>query len=96
MAVEYTLEQRALRADALLKDTLLTEAFQAVHNQYVTAFMNCAPSDDRGRARYQDALRDLVAVKSHLLAVVAEGELEARRAQEFQKATAIQKITRIF
>lgn len=96
MTPEYTTEQRARRAEELAKDSLLTEAFETVHNAYITAFMNCLPNDDRGRARYQDALRDLVAVKSHLLAVVAQGDLEAKRAQEFSKPTLVQRATRIF
>jgi hypothetical protein len=92
----HTSEQRALHADHLLKDYLLTEAFEKLQAAYVTAFRMCRQDDDRGRLRYQDALNDLDAVKSHLMAVVAHGELEAKRAAEFRKASTVEKITRIF
>lgn len=96
MAAEYTTEQRANRARELLNDSLFNEALKAVHDAYVLAFRSCAAEDDRGRARYQDALNDLDAVKRHLLAVVADGELDARRAQELQTPTIAQRVIRAF
>lgn len=91
-----SLEQRARKAQELLDNTMLSEAFNAVAQAYVLAFRKCAPNDDRGRARYQDALNDLDAVKVHLQAAVVQGELDAKRAQEFQTPTLAQRVTRIF
>jgi FixJ family two-component response regulator len=96
MAVEFTSEQRSRRAADLLQDPLFNEAIKAVHDAYVAAFRSCRGDDDRGRRRYSDALNDLDAVKAHLLAVVAQGELDAKRAQELQTPTLTQKVTRIF
>lgn len=94
--MSLTPEQRGRRAQELLDNVMFQEALKAVADAYVVAFRRCAMSDDRGRARYQDALNDLDAVKAHLIAVVAEGELDAQRAQGFQTPTLAQRVTRIF
>lgn len=95
-APQFTDEQRQRHANELKNNYLLNEAFEKVTAAYVFAFRQCHQNDDRGRARYQDALNDLDAVKAHLLAVIAHGELEAKRAAEFQTDTIAKRITRIF
>lgn len=89
-------EQRAERAHHLLQDQMLQESLTVLRDTYVAALRGCTAKDDLGRYRYAVALDVIDGVERHLTAVLNLGKLNPKQGQEFQSATAIQKIARVF
>jgi hypothetical protein len=88
--------QRATHAQQLLGDKILQESLKALSDVYTMALRQCAAKDDIGRYRYAVALDVVDGVTRHLNAVLNDGKLAAKEAQEFQSRTPIEKIARIF
>ena len=69
---------RAARAQALLENELLQEAFKALEDDYVAAWKTWAAADTAGRERLWQAVNVLGKVRDHLARVVADGRLAQR------------------
>ncbi len=89
-------KQRAVRAHELSEDGILKEAFDLMKDAYTSALRQCNAKDDMGRYRYAVALNVIDGVNNHLKAVLVQGQISLRQAQEFQTPTPIEKIARIF
>ena len=63
--------QRAAKAEALLKDDLLQEAFEAVEEAYKNQWLNTGIADTEARERLWQAVRIVKLVHGHLARVVA-------------------------
>jgi hypothetical protein len=73
---------RAVRADALLKNELLQEAFKKLEDDYIAAWKTWPAADAAGRERLWQAVNVLGKVKDHLAHVVADGKLAQRQLSE--------------
>ena len=70
--------ERAARADALLRDELLQEAFATLERDYVKAWRETAARDTDARERLWQAVQLVAKVRDHLGSVVAGGNLARR------------------
>jgi hypothetical protein len=70
---------RAARAEALLGNELLQEAFVKLEADYTAAWKTWPAADVAGRERLWQAVNVLVKVKDHLTRVVADGRLAQRQ-----------------
>jgi hypothetical protein len=70
---------RAARAEALLKNELLQEAFTQLEDDYTAAWKTWPAADTAGRERLWQAVNVLGKVKDHLTRVVADGRLAQRQ-----------------
>jgi hypothetical protein len=78
MSDESALDQaaaRAVRAEALLDDELLTEAFGALERDYIAAWRATTIDDAAGREKLFLAINIVGKVRDHLAGVVANGKL---------------------
>ncbi len=64
------------RCRQLLDDPHLTGALDGLEHQYLTAALECAPTDDLGRFRYLEAAKVTRQVRQHLRAQLAEGRAQ--------------------
>lgn len=87
--------QLARKADALLKDPVMIDAWEGLRRAYVAAMRQCDVKDDLGRYRYTVALAVIDGVSAHLQTVVARGHISEKQQQAFQ-SSAREKIARIF
>lgn len=78
--------ERARRAEALMADPLLNEAFDAVEGIYTEAWKRTASDQARERERLWDAIAALRAVKTHIAALANEGALLEREVHTLQRA----------
>jgi hypothetical protein len=69
--------QRASRAQQLLDDELIKEAFEALERAYITRWRATAIEDVTGREKLFLAINVVGKVKDHLTAAVADGKLAA-------------------
>lgn len=70
--------ERAARADALLRDELLQEAFATLERDYVKAWRETAARDTDARERLWQAVQLVAKVRDHLAGIVAGGNLARR------------------
>ena len=70
---------RAARAQALLGNDLLQEAFTKLEDDYTAAWKTRPAADAAGRERLWQAVNVLGKVKDHLARVVADGRLAQRQ-----------------
>lgn len=78
--------QRAQRAERLLTDSLLVEAFAAIEAEYLKAWKGTAARDTDARERLWQAYQIIGIVQSNLKSVVNSGKLakaELDRAVKF-------------
>ena len=68
-------EARGARAEALLKDDLLQEAFKVVHADYMAQWLKTEIKDTEIRERLWTAIRLLGQVELHLHKVFRDGKL---------------------
>jgi hypothetical protein len=69
---------RGTRAEALLKNELLQEAFHKLEADYVAAWKTWPAADTAGRERLWQAVNVLGKVRGHLARIVADGKLARR------------------
>jgi hypothetical protein len=69
---------RAARAQALIEDELLQEAFAALETRYVEEWRASQFRDTDARERLWQAVNVLRKVKDHLSRIVADGRLAER------------------
>src|SRR5215475_13730879 len=85
MADENVLEQaaaRAVRAQALLNDELLSEAFGALEASYTSAWRRTVIDDVAGREKLFLAINIVGKVRDHLASVLANGKLAQAELKE--------------
>lgn len=70
-----TASTRAMRAQELLDNELLTEAFKALEESYASAWRTTAIDDVQGREKLFIAINIVGKVRDHLNAAVANGRL---------------------
>jgi hypothetical protein len=70
--------ERAARAETLLRDELLAEAFDILDQEYVKAWRATAARDDDARERLWQAVQIVAKVRDHLASAVANGKLAQR------------------
>jgi hypothetical protein len=78
MSDESTLERaaaRAVRAEALLDDELLNEAFDTLEKSYIAAWRATTVDDAAGREKLFLAINIVGKVRDHITGVVANGKL---------------------
>lgn len=68
---------RGARADSLLKDELLSEAFASLETSYIAAWRTTTLNDAAGREKLFLAINIVGKVKEHLGTVAAQGRLAA-------------------
>jgi hypothetical protein len=73
---------RGARAEALIKNELLQEAFKKLEDDYVAAWKTWPAADAAGRERLWQAVNVLDKVKDHLARVVADGKVAQRQLNE--------------
>jgi hypothetical protein len=69
---------RAARAQALLENELLRDAFRRLEDDYVAAWKTWPAADAAGRERLWQAVNVLGRVRDHLARMVADGKLAQR------------------
>jgi hypothetical protein len=85
MSDENTLEHaaaKAVRAEALLDDEILSEAFAALENSYIAAWRATTVNDATGREKLFLAINIVGKVRDHLAGVVANGKLARAELKE--------------
>jgi hypothetical protein len=70
------------RAEALIKNELLQEAFKKLEDDYVAAWKTWPAADAAGRERLWQAVNVLGKVKDHLSHIVSDGKLAQRQLSE--------------
>jgi hypothetical protein len=70
--------ERAARAEALLRDELLLEAFDTLDQEYVKAWRATAARDNDARERLWQAVQIVAKVRDHLGSVLSSGKLAQR------------------
>lgn len=73
---------RGARAQELVRNELLAEAFAKLEADYVTAWKSWAAADSDGRERLWLAVNVLGKVRDHLNTVIADGRLAQRQLQD--------------
>jgi hypothetical protein len=73
---------KAVRAEALLDDDLLTEAFKALEENYTAAWRATTIDDVSGREKLFLAINIVGKVRDHLTATVANGKLAQAELKE--------------
>jgi len=85
MSDEGVLERaaaRAVRAEALLGDELLNEAFAELEKSYIAAWRATTVDDAAGREKLFLAINIVGKVRDHLAGVVADGKLAQAELKE--------------
>ncbi|MCK1387363.1 hypothetical protein [Bradyrhizobium sp. 21] len=85
MSDESTLERAAAsaaRAEALLDDELLNEAFNALEKSYIAAWRATTVDDAAGREKLFLAINIVGKVRDHLAGIVANGKLASAELKE--------------
>ena len=88
MTDEADLDQaaaKALRAQDLLDNEILTEAFDILEKSYVTAWRATGIDDTTGREKLFLAINIVGKVRDHLGAVVANGKLAEAELRELAR-----------
>lgn len=70
--------ERAARAEALMRDELLVEAFMTLDRDYIKAWRETPARDTDARERLWQAVQVVAKVRDHLTSTVNNGKLAAR------------------
>ena len=73
---------RGARAEALLKNDLLQEAFARLEQNYIDAWKISPARDTDGRERLWQAVNIVAKVRDHIVKVVNDGKLSQRHLSE--------------
>jgi hypothetical protein len=88
LADEHSLIQtvsKAKKAEGLLKDELLTEAFAGLETAYIEAWRKTTIEDVQGREKLFLAINVIAKVRDHLTSIVNGGKVAASELQELQR-----------
>lgn len=81
IALNRAISRRA-KAEALLRDELLTEGFTNLEAAYVKAWRESDPRDDAGREKLFLAVNMVSKVRSHLMTVIDNGKIAQQQLDE--------------
>lgn len=70
---------RAARAETLLREPMITEAFETLEKEFVTAWKQSAIADQDARENIYQLLQALEAFKGHFAKVLEDGRLAEER-----------------
>lgn len=76
---------RGARAERLVNDPLLQEAFDALERDYVRGWRDTGARDTDARERLWQALHIIAKVRAHLTAAVNNGKLAQRELDAFAR-----------
>lgn len=79
---------RGVRAEALLENELLTNAFRTLEDSYISAWRATTIADAAGREKLFLAINIVGKVRDHLGAVVANGKLAQAELKELAEMAA--------
>lgn len=71
--------ERAAKVEALLSDPLITEAFETLEQEFVTAWKQSSIADQAARENIYQLLQALEALKGHFVKVLEDGKLAKDR-----------------
>jgi hypothetical protein len=77
---------RGARAEALLKNDLLQEAFARLEQDYLDAWKISPARDTDGRERLWQAVNIVAKVRDHIVKVVNDGKLSQRHLNELARS----------
>jgi hypothetical protein len=77
---------RGARAEALLKNDLLQEAFARLERDYLEAWKISPARDTDGRERLWQAVNIVAKVRDHIVKVVNDGKLSQRHLNELARS----------
>ena len=75
---------RGDRADTLLRDPMLQEAFKTLRQEYTQAWQNTHLKDTDGRERLWQAVHLVGKIEDHLKRIAADGRLATRDLAEIK------------
>lgn len=85
MADDHTVRvARQARAEALLRDEMLTGAFDSLKQEYVTRWLASQFTDTAGREKLYQAAIVIEQVRSHLVKIAADGRLAAKELEALE------------
>lgn len=76
---------RGARAEALLGNELLQEAFARLEQDYIEAWKTSPARDNDGRERLWQAVNIVGKVRDHLVKVINDGKLSQRHLNELAR-----------
>jgi hypothetical protein len=94
MTDEFALQRaaaKAARAQGLLEDELLKEAFASLESAYTSAWRSTTIDDMVGREKLFLAINIVGKVRDHLHAIVSNGALAARELRDLAETAERQK-----
>ena len=71
-------QERGSRAEELLRNELMQEAFKVVHAEYVSEWLRTDAKDTQGRERLWQAVRSLGQIELHIRKVARDGKLASK------------------
>ena len=77
--------RRGQLASEILTNDLWPEAFEMLTKAYMVEALKCGIKDDLPRFRILEAIRQVETVRSHLEAVLLNGQLAAEQARAFEE-----------
>jgi len=82
---------KASRAQALLEDEMLKEAFDSLESAYTSAWRSTTIDDVTGREKLFLAINVVGKVRDHLTAIVSNGKLAARELRDLAETAEREK-----
>lgn len=70
---------RAARAETLLREPMITEAFETLEKEFVSAWKESSIADQQSREHIYQLLQALEAFKGHFVKVLEDGKLAKDR-----------------
>lgn len=78
-------QDRAARAEALLRNELFVEAFEYLDEQFIEAWKTSSVDDSEAREKLFHLMQALGAVKGYFQSVVEDGKLAKAQLDEFRR-----------
>ena len=78
-------QDRAAKAEALLRNELFVEAFEYLDEQFIDAWKNSGIDDAEAREKLFHLMQALGAVKGYFQSVVEDGKLAKAQLDEFKR-----------
>ena len=78
-------QDRAAKAEALLRNELFIEAFEYLDEQFVEAWRTSNVGDEEAREKIFQLTQALAAVKGYFQSVVEDGKLAKAQLDEFKR-----------
>ena len=85
-------QARAERAEALLRNELLNEAFDYLDEQFTAAWKNSDVKDTDNRERVYFLSQSLAALKGYFQSVIESGKLAEAQLDDFRRRATVKKL----